>query len=138
MKRESLDTSIIVRLITKDIEHLYLEAKNLVETNKSRFFVSDAAIKEFVYVLVNHYGLSRTQTADAMNVLFNVKSIDCNRDLARASVDLFLENKTLSFEDCYLAASADYMNATPLWTFDKDLAKKASSAKLLTAGSRRE
>jgi len=106
-------------------------ARKLVETDKVRFFVSDTAINEIVYALVVHYKFSRDKVRYAIEALSRINSIDFNHDLTLAALDLYCSYNSLSFADCYMAASAKFMNASPLWTFDRDLAKKAPTAKLL-------
>ena len=132
MKRQSLDTNVLLRLMLQDGEQQARAAKNLVFSGKARFFVSDTAIVEFVFVLERHYSFTREQTAYTVESMLTIKSIDCNSDRIYKTLRLFTENSSLSFEDCYLAASAEDMNADPLWTFDVKLAKKIPAAKLLT------
>ena len=132
MRRESLDTNILLRLMLVDIPSQSEAARKLVETGAVRYFVSDTAINEFVYVLGRHYKFSRDQIAEMVKGLLSIGTIDCNSELALETLQHFVKHRTLSYEDCYFAASAEYMNASPLWTFDKDLAAKVSSAKLLT------
>jgi len=130
-KRESLDSNVILRLMLKDVPEQYERALALLESSSSRFFVSDTAIGEFIFVLERFYNLSRDQVNEMAHGLLSIKSIDCNRELALAALDHYCNHKQLSYADCYMAASAGFMNATPLWTFDKDLAAKAKQARLL-------
>lgn len=131
MRRESLDTNALLRLLLNDIPEQTKSARKLIRAAPRRFYVSDVAIAEFAFVLMRHYKLSRGQIAEMIEGLLSIRELDCNRELAARTIELFREHRSLSFEDCYFAASADYMNAAPLWTFDKDLAKKSPLAKLL-------
>jgi len=131
MKRESLDSNVILRLMLKDVPEQYDLALALVESDKSRFFVSDTAIGEFVFVLERFYKLTRDQIGEVLNGLFSIKSIDCNRELALTALEYYCEHRQLSYADCYMAASSEFMNAAPLWTFDRDLAAKAPPARLV-------
>jgi predicted nucleic-acid-binding protein len=97
-----------------------------------RFFVSDIAIFEFAYVLDHHYHLSRATISDMVRGLLTIKKIECNRELFSRVLALFDTRRSLSFADCYLAASASFMNAEPLWTFDRTLAKQAPGSKLVS------
>ena len=47
------------------------------------------------------------------------------------SIVQFSLHPKLSFEDCYLATSAELSDAKPLWTFDRKLANQALAAKLV-------
>jgi len=131
MKRESLDTNVLLRLMLADVPAQSEVARKLVESRAVRYFVSDVAIAEFAHVLVRHYKFSRTQVTEVIKGLLSLDAIDCNRELILETLQHFAKYRALSFEDCYLAASAEYMNTPPLWTFDKDLAAKVPSAKLL-------
>ena len=131
MKRESLDTNILLRLLLRDNPRQYELALNLLNTDKVRYFVSDTAVNELVFVLESYYQFNRAQVGDIVDGLLAIGTIDCNRELALCALDLYRSHKSLSFGDCYLAASAKSMNAAPLWTFDKALAAKAESAQLL-------
>jgi len=132
MIRESLDTNILLRLLMREeLQHQHEAARKLVETDKVRFFVSDTAINEIAHALIVHYKFSREKARYAIEALSRIHSIDLNHDLILAALDLYCSHNSLSFADCYMAASARFMNASPLWTLDKDLAKKAPPAKLL-------
>jgi len=131
MKRESLDTNVILRLTLRDIPSQFETAKKLVTSKRVRFFVSDITLFEYVYILEGHYEFSRKQIAEMVEKLLAQKNIDCNRELAVAALAHFVAHHSLSYADCYLAASARYMNAAPLWTFDKSLAKKLPDVKSL-------
>ena len=131
MKRESLDTNILLRLLLRDNPKQYELALRLLESKKVRYFVSDTAINELVFVLEGYYQFTRVQVGEIVNGLLEIGSIDCNRELALHALNLYRTHNSLSFGDCYLAASAKNMNAAPLWTFDKALAAKAESAQLL-------
>ena len=86
---------------------------------------------ETAYTLEKYYGLARSQINEMIIALLRLKNIDCNRELINATCEHFVVHKSLSFADCYLAAQASFMNATPLWTFDQALAKKVPDAKLV-------
>jgi predicted nucleic-acid-binding protein len=133
MKRESLDTNILLRLMLADVSAQYDAAKKLVQRKGKRYFVSDAAIVEFIFVLERHYGFSRQQGAEMTRGLLSIKKLDCNRELILEALGYYAKYKSLSFEDCYLTASAKTMNASPLWTFDKDLVKMVPDAVLLSS-----
>ncbi|MCL2492091.1 MAG: PIN domain-containing protein [Coriobacteriia bacterium] len=132
MRRESLDTNVILRLMLRDIPDQFEAAKKLVHSPGKRFFVSDAALIELVYVLDRHYEFSRSQIVELLSGFMMLKEIDCNREVMQVTLRYFSAHKSLSFTDCYLVAIAKTMNAPPLWTFDKELSKKLPEAKLLT------
>ena len=131
MKHESLDTNVLLRLMLDDVPAQTNRADKLLSTSFVRFFISDLALFEFVYVLDHHYKLSRQTISEMVQGLLSIKKLDCNRELITSALVSFNKHFALSFADCYLAASATFMNATPLWTFDKALAKQIPDVQLL-------
>ncbi|MCL2379883.1 MAG: PIN domain-containing protein [Coriobacteriia bacterium] len=132
MRRETLDTNVLLRLMDKgELPDQHKAARMLIEKASVRYFVSDVVLFEFVHVLDKHYQHSRKEIQFIVEALAGVESIDCNAELTKTTLELYCAHSTLSYADCYLAASADYMNALPLWTFDKDLAKRVDMAQLL-------
>lgn len=127
----SLDTNILARLLLPDNESLHQQAKDLFGRYQS-FVVADVAITELVFVLSKHYGFSRTQVGEAIEGLIKLKQVICSQPIFTAAITLYVKHPALSFEDCYLASYAKQNQTEPLWTFDKKLAKQASSAQLVT------
>jgi len=131
LRRGSLDTNIILRLILQDNIQHYNLAKKLVFKQGVRFFVSDVVLFECVYAFETYYDFSRIQIEEVIKSFLMQKNIDCNRELTLDALTRYVKHTSLSYADCYLAASAAFMNAAPLWTFDKALAQKVPDAKLL-------
>ena len=131
MKRESLDTNVLLRLSLKDIPAQFELAKRLVQTPGKKFAISDTAIIEYVFVLERHYGFTRDQIAEMVTALMSRGNFACNRTVLPFALKAWQHNQALSFEDCYLAEIARVQGATPLWTFDKTLARKHPAAQIL-------
>lgn len=51
-------------------------------------------------------------------------NINCNRQLFEVALPLYQSHTSLSFVDCCLAGYAVLGDSTPLYAFDKALAKK--------------
>jgi predicted nucleic-acid-binding protein len=131
MKYESLDTNVILRFILRDIPNQFDAAMKLLSGTKKSFFASETVIFETIYVLDSYYQLSRVQIQQIIADFIELPQISCNSELIQRAIDLFVTHRKLSYADCYFAASSEFMNAVPLWTLDKDLAKSVSWAKLL-------
>jgi predicted nucleic-acid-binding protein len=127
----SLDANVILRLLLNDLPDQHKAVIELFHNNPSQFDVADTAIIEVVFVLCRAYDFSRSQTAEAINGLMQLKELNCNRILFENSLPLFLGHPGLSFEDCCLAVYAKLKNAEPLWTLDRKLANQVSSAQLV-------
>ncbi|MDR1412760.1 MAG: PIN domain-containing protein [Actinomycetes bacterium] len=120
----SLDTNVLLRLTLKDIPGQFERAKRLVAAPGARFLVSDTAIIEYVFALERHYALSRAQIEEMLTGLMTIPALECNDTLLLEAAALYIGHPKLSFEDCYLATSAQAFDATPLWSFDKKLVKQ--------------
>lgn len=132
MNTASLDTSIIVRILTRDNDRAYKKCLKLLN-QKLNLVISDLALIETVYVLESLYGKSRMEITDLLTFFLARYDgiIKYNRPLTRAVFPFYLEHPKLSFNDCCLAAIAELDGAEPLFTLDKKLASQHPSAKLL-------
>ena len=128
--RESLDTNLLVRLVTRDIPEQCLKVQDLLMRQGVTYEISDLAITEMVHVLQSN-NLSREKIANGIEFIFSLPHIDANFALFADVLPMYLVHPKLSFNDCYLAAAAAMNEAEPLWTFDKALAKQSPTAKLL-------
>lgn len=131
--QDSLDTNVIVHYLVRDVPHQYRKARNLLYTEDVLHRLPDLAITEAVYVLEAHYGWKRDEIQQELEMFLEHFSdtLSYNRDLFSLAFPYWVEHPTLSFNDCCMAFYAELNSAEPLWTFDKDLAKKHASAKLL-------
>jgi predicted nucleic acid-binding protein len=127
----SLDANVLLRLLLNDVVAHHNAALKLFQGATGQFAVADTAIIELVFVLARHYGLARTEVAEAVEGLMALPELSCNRSLFGKALPLFVKNPKLSFEDCCLAAYAELNAAEPLWTFDQKLANQAASARLV-------
>lgn len=128
--KESLDTSVIVRLITRDIEPLYKKAVKLVSREGVQFILDDVAVAEAVHVLTKApYQFGRAAVRQMLTEIMKVDNILCDYDTVAGALDEYAANPSLSFDDCLLAAKAAAAEAEPLWTFDHKLAVQSGTAK---------
>lgn len=133
MAVSSLDTSLIVRVITGDDSDKRLKVLELLSEDNHIFHVFTPALMETIYVLEKIYGLPRLDLINKLAFFLERFSDNLVYDqrLTRIAFPMYLEHHQLSFGDCLLSACAEVGSAEPLFTFDKNLAKKSSSAKLL-------
>ncbi len=127
----SLDATMVLRLLLNDAAAQHAAAVKLLEDTGVQFWVADAAVIELVFVLGRHYRFSRVQIEEAVIGLIELTAIICNRELFIMAMPIFVNSPALSFEDCCLSAYANLQNAEPLWTFDQNLARQATNARLL-------
>jgi Predicted nucleic-acid-binding protein, contains PIN domain len=131
MKNESLDTNLLLRLLTNDNPAQRKKVVKLLSCPNVTYHVADLAISETVYVLSTATACTRQEIASLIQQILNQPNINCNRALFFDAMQLYLFHPKLSFNDCCLAIYAKLNQAEPLWTFDKKLAIQAENAKLL-------
>ena len=133
MNTASLDTSVIVRILTRDNATAYKKCLKLFNQNLN-LVISDFALIETVHVLESLYGKSRMEIIDLLTFFLARYDgvVEYNRPLTRSVFPFYLEHPKLSFSDCCLATMAELSGAEPLFTLDKKLASQHPSAKLLS------
>lgn len=133
MSISSLDTSLVVRVLTNDNPEKRQQVLALLSEDRHIFHFFLPALIETVYVLEKVYDFPRDKIIDRLNFFLTHFSdtIIYDRPLTMVAFPLYLEHPQLSFNDCLLSAHAEISHAEPLLTFDQALAKKSPSAKLL-------
>lgn len=130
---DSLDTSIIVHCIMNDVPEQRALTLALLHTPNATHHIADMALAETIYVLEEHYYLTREDATERLS-LFLARFSDClnyNNNLMNKVFPFYLAHPKLSFYDCCLSVYAELNNAEPLFTFDKALARQSSNAKRL-------
>jgi predicted nucleic-acid-binding protein len=128
----SLDTNILLRLITLDIPEQHEAVVKLLHKPNAKFFVGDVAFIETAFVLSRNYEMPREAIKDTFSAILQHDELQCNGEIIYAAMDYFVAHPALSFEDCCLAVYARVNQAEPLYTFDHKLANQLPEAKLLT------
>ena len=114
-----LDTNIIIRYLTRDIEKQAQLAKNLIESDKG-IFVPDVLFPEVSYILVSQYNGKRFEIADSLVSIVSRSNIKCNKYIVLA---LTLYKKTKNdLADCIIIAQS-LEKPSQLATFDKKMFK---------------
>lgn len=127
----SIDTNAILRYLIGDNEPQYKLVAKLLKETDDQIAVADVAVVETVHVMERYYEMSRTDIAEALHGFMNLHVINCNRVMLSEALGLFVKYPAQSFEDCCLVVYAELSGATPLYTFDKKLAKQAPSTQLI-------
>lgn len=127
----SLDTSVLVQLVTGQTPTLAERALNHVAKTKEQLAIADAAIIELILVLERVKKMSRSNIGIAIDMLAGQKVFNFNRVLFARALLLYKDHPALSIQDCCLATYAELNDARPLWTFDQKLGKQAPGVKLI-------
>jgi predicted nucleic-acid-binding protein len=117
----SVDTNVLVRLITRDDSRQALAADAFIEQDA---WVSILALADAMWVLAGVYGLSHVELATCLQMLLSHKSLTIqDADVVTAALDLFRGRPSLGFSDCLMLQLARKAGHLPLGTFDRGLAK---------------
>jgi predicted nucleic-acid-binding protein len=124
----SVDTNVLVRIITRDDERQTAAAEAFVEPGA---WVPMLALVEAIWVLDAVYNRTPSQLATALEMLLDHRSLTVqDADLVRYALALFRAKPALGFYDCVMLESARRAGHLPLGTFDYRLAKLAGTQKL--------
>lgn len=127
----SLDASVLLRLLLRDEQAQTKRSLRLINNSKSQIAVADIAFVEAAHVMERYYHLSRPDICNLLMQFIRLEVIHCNRIMLDNALIIFSDHPALSFEYCCLAVYAELNEALPLYTFDKKLAYQATQAKLL-------
>lgn len=128
----SLDTSVLVQLVTVQTPDLAQKATKLVESSNKQIAIADMAIIELVFVLERVKQLPRSVIRQAIDGLASMKQFNFNRVMFNQALQIYVDHPALSIQDCCLSVYATLNNAEPLWTFDKKLANQVPNAEQVT------
>jgi len=128
MQKVVLDTSAIIRYLTKDDPKKAEEVKRLLKEAK-KVIITTATLIETVYVLKSkriNYGWKREQIADALIDLLALDNVEIE-PIALSALFLWKEERKLDdIEDVINCLTAQEKRAV-LWTYDKKLKKVCSN-----------
>jgi len=115
----SVDTNVLVRLVTRDDEDQHAAAVAFVSSGA---WVSHLVLAETSWVLRSVYERSSRQVAQAIERLLDHEHIVIqDADVARAALDAFRRRPGIGFSDCLILEAARKSGHLPLGTFDRDL-----------------
>jgi len=116
----SVDTNVIVRLLTGDDQPQFKRAKSLFE--KESIFITTTVILETEWVLRYAYNFKPLKIADAFQSLFGLSNVQLEDPLISAEA-IEWHKKDLDFVDALHLAKSQASRFFA--TFDKKLIKKA-------------
>jgi len=128
----SLDTNCLLRYLLMDVPEHTLPIMRIIDSGES-LYVSDVALIETIFVLEKLRKIDRALIQKALQALFTLGNLSCNRSLFEDVLAAYVAHPKLSAVDCYLACVAQSEGAAPLLTFDKTLARHMPSAQLIPA-----
>lgn len=118
----SVDTNILVRLLTKDDPAQYTLSYNLFKNHD--IFISDTVILETEWVLRYAYDYSYSEICRALRQVFGLKNVFLSNAQLLAKVIDWHENG-LDFSDAFHLANSQHLDV--LKTFDQQFIKRANN-----------
>ena len=123
------DTNIIIRYLTRDVESLFIKAKDFfdkVKDGNAKAIVLESVIAESIYVLTKIYKVPKNKAAQSLIDILRYKGIanDDQKELILA-LSLFSE-RNIDIVDCILCVKAAGPG-TALVSFDSELNKLSES-----------
>jgi predicted nucleic-acid-binding protein len=116
----SVDTNVLVRLMTRDEEDQYRAAAAYVIGG---VWVSHLVLVETGWVLKSVYSRSPRQIAQAFDHLLDHEHVVIqDAEVVRAALEAFRRRPDVAFSDCLMLEAARKSGHLPMGTFDRDLA----------------
>lgn len=117
----SVDTNVLVRLITRDDVGQVEAAERFVERGA---WVSHLVLAEATWVLSAVYERDPAAIRTALEMLLNHEHLTLqDADVVAAAVEQFRRRPALGFSDCLVLEVARKAGHLPLGTFDRTLAR---------------
>jgi len=117
----SVDTNVLVRLVTRDDEKQVAAAEAFVERGA---WVPQLALAEATWVLSAVYDLDARAIATAVEMLLNHRDLTLEgSEVVASAVAVFRKRPALGFSDCLMLEAARKAGQLPLGTFDRGLGR---------------
>lgn len=116
-----LDTSVLLRYLTRQPPELALRARELIE-GEPELLLSEIALAEAGYVLTTFYRVERASVVDALQSLVrrrNVRLVNLPKPIAFQALALCRPSRRVSFADALLWAQARTLGVSRIFTFDR-------------------
>jgi len=124
----SVDTNVLVRLITRDDARQAAAADAFVARGA---WVPHLVLAETTWVLTSVYDREPDEIATAVDMLLNHEHLTIqDADTVTAALARFRRRPVLGFSDCLVVEVARKAGHMPLGTFDRDLARLDGVEKL--------
>ncbi len=121
----SIDTNVIVRYLVGDDVAQAEAARSLLDrlTPDDPGFICREVVMEIAWVLERSYGFTRARVAEALMDLTASDSLRVENSDDVASAAHLYRQGGVGFSDLMVLSAAERAGATPLYTFDRRLAR---------------
>ncbi|MCY4389177.1 MAG: type II toxin-antitoxin system VapC family toxin [Desulfurellaceae bacterium] len=124
----AVDTSLLVRLVTRDEPKQALAAEAFVARGA---WISHLVLIEAVWVLSTVYGLDHRELVMAVEMLLQHERLTIqNAETVSAALEHYRQKPKPGFSDCLILEVARKAGHLPLGTFDRDLSRLEGTERL--------
>lgn len=117
----SVDTNVLVRLVTRDDDKQVAAAETFVQRGA---WVPQLALAEATWALSAVYELDARAIATAVEMLLNHRDLTLeSAEIVVSALEIFRKRPALGFSDCLMLEAARKAGHLPLGTFDRSLGK---------------
>lgn len=122
----AVDTNVLVRWLVNDHPVQARKASTMIDGAETDSLQLDRLIlAELTYVLRSNYEMPKNIIVDNLRVILATEAFFIDvPELVRATVDIFANERPLSFEDSWLLAQKRAGDVSGIMTFDKALDKR--------------
>ena len=121
----AVDTNVLVRYMVEDDESQTRLADEFVNnlTESNRGFISREVLLELVWVLDFTYSFPRDRIAKILTLLVRIREFQIENSDEVLEITALYGSASNDFSDLMIRAAAKRVNALPLVTFDKKIAR---------------
>ncbi len=124
MKKVFIDTSVFIRLFTKDDEPKSNEAIKLlkaIDAGQLRPYISNIVILEIQFVLIKSYGFAKEKVLKAVDDLLNLRNLTIiERSDSKQAIALY-KKYNIKYPDCIICTQIP--KGAKIVTYDEDFSK---------------
>ena len=120
-----LDTNLFIRYLHDGTPEEKEKFRNLIERARKKgttFYIPFIVVVEMVYVLERVYRLPKAQVRKIVESILTLPVEVENLDVVLTALALY-EEKSLTFGDAIILATAKVREVVPVYTFDKDFSR---------------
>lgn len=119
MRRNLIDTNLIIRFLVNDNPEKVLRVEKLLRDRENRNILLDTVVAEIIWVLSSYYELEKSDVVKKVRALISLDTIECNDFLINKALTLW-EKNNISYIDSYLVAVSQIGNIT-IYSYDQRL-----------------
>lgn len=125
----SIDTNVLVRLVTGDDPGQLAKAKAFVHLHRP-VLVTHLSMLELAWVLQSGYGMGKGKVVQVLGMLLELEELRIEAPaILQAALDAW-QHARADFADCFILETVKAAQATPLGTFDAILARQEGCERL--------